>query len=290
MLVRSIWRIAIIGLVWRAPAALAERGSSDHDRLFVSGDLSSDNNGGLELLAGTLKTGLFGNSEVTVVTADLVGDFFVSPNLKLHARLPTIYYANDNNNEGGTGIGNVTAGLRFIAAGRDKSSRFGLGGSVSLPSASDDGEGGAAAFYGGVFRNLHDPGRYLPNVTTIRTEADLLLSSDRIYVQGQLGVQVLLFEDGNAFPFGGDDQQNLLRLCVGGGAWLAPKLALLAEVTSFSDILENDDDDDFVHTLDTGVRYHGGDVSASVRLYVPFDEGERTEDAVGAGFDLTARF
>jgi hypothetical protein len=89
----------------------------------------------------------------------------------------------------------------------------------------------------------------------------------------------------------GADDLLLLRLGLAGGVHVASQLALIAEVTTVSDILDDRaTQEDFLHTLDLGLRHVGPGSTFGARLYYPLDRSLRRLDILGVGFDFQTSF
>lgn len=190
----------------------------------------------------------------------------------------------DTDNWDGTSLGNLTAGIDYLVAGSVRGQRHSatsIGATLSLPTASDGGDSALAALGHSTFR-VPDPGRYLPDTTTIRVFGDWRTGTGEWFFQGELGMHALVRD--------GADDEVLFRLGVGGGVALSPAAALIAELTTMTDILDDDNDpEDFLHTLDLGVRFLGGNSIFGIRLYLPLDDSMRNRDALGLGFDFAVR-
>jgi hypothetical protein len=208
---------------------------------------------------------MFGTVEVGPVDATLLGLELGFRHrldrLGLSAALPIVH--TDTDGWDGTSLGNLTAGVDYLIAGSVRGRRHSataIGVSLSLPTADDDGDGALAALSHAYFR-VPDPGKYFPDTTTIRVFGDWRTGTDQWFFQSHLGMHVLAHD--------GPDDQVLFRLGLGGGVSLSDTAALIGELTTMADLLDDDGSEDFLHTLDLGVRFLGGSSIFGIRLYLP---------------------
>jgi hypothetical protein len=184
----------------------------------------------------------------------------------------------DVGNADGTTLTNLTLGGTYMLS-RRRDGRSAVVFSVSLPTASDQGNDGAAAFGLASFY-LADPGRFEGDATTFRAYLDYRLDSGRVFAQVEGGMQAIFHE--------GDDWV-LLRGNLAAGVGLSPRVALVAELTNMAYIFVDQppNDEDFLHALDLGMRFrlHNGRLGA--RVYVPLDDSRRDVDDLGIALDFT---
>ena len=251
---------------------------ADWPRPFVMPPLANGPEFTGEIMVGTIETGPL---EVTLLGFEF-GARHRFDRLGIHGSLPVIHA--DTDNWDGTSLGNLTAGMDYQVAGSIRGRRHSLvavGASLSFPTADDNGDGSLAAGVHSAFR-VPDPGKYFPDTTTIRVFSDWRTGSDEWFFQGELGMHALVHDNA--------DDQILFRLGLGAGVAVSPMAALIAELTTMTDILDDDNGaEDFLHTLDLGVRFLGGSSIFGIRLYVPLDDSMRNRDALGFAFDFAAR-
>jgi len=223
----------------------------------------------------------------TLVSIELGGAYSIGRGLSVFGVLPVAHVRDDFVEE--TALGNISLGAMFVQdlQGRDSAWRF--GGSVELlaPTAGSGGDDRLAATANSVFRR---PvwARYLPSTPSVRLHAHARYESGALFVQGLFGADFVVFEDGVL-----DANGELLveaRIGVAAGAMLSPKLGVIAEITTVSDFLEDNGvaEDEFLHSLDVGVRYFTGLGTVGLRTYIPLDEQFRDEEMLGVAIDFTA--
>jgi hypothetical protein len=247
-------------------------------------DLSVHSRAGVEVIPGNYDRA--GESAI-LVPASVFAEFVLTENVVLLGRLPLAYVDRvgiADPDEGAFALGNASLGVELAGgSGEPHEGRlmYGIGVLAHLPTASDEGDEGAAAARAASFL-VPDRGRYLPNTTTVRVRADVRYETDSVFVQGEVGIDRQILEDV-------DDRTDLL---LGGGLGLAfdPYWALLAEVTALSNVLEDDDESELLPVLDAGLRYHNPDLMFGLRVYWPFHESYRDASALGIGLDVALRF
>jgi hypothetical protein len=270
---------AVLGCVSMPGAALAHP-----PPFYWMADLSVHSRAGVDLIPGNYDRA--GESAI-LVPASVFAEFALTENVVLLGRLPLAYVDRvgiADPDEGAFALGNASLGVQLAGgSGRPHEGRlmYGIGALVHAPTASDEGDEGAAAARAASFL-VPDRGRYLPDTTTVRVRADVRYESDSVFVQGEIGIDRQILQDV-------DDRTDLL---LGAGLGLAfnPYWALLAEITALSDVLDDDDDSDLLPVLDAGVRYHNPELMAGLRVYWPFHESYRDAGAIGLGLDVALRF
>jgi len=283
---------AVLLLVPFARPADAQDAEPETVRPFLMPDLSGSGFAGVDaqLTFGEVDLGLLGSVDVTVVTVDAVAEVPVGRRLLVLGRLPLVYASRDEvlgDECCGASLGNLTAGARALfplaAGGRD--ARIGAEVTVSLPTADDDGDGADGNGLAVIAQLPHDPGRYAPNATVVRAGGSGAVRAGRAFAQAELALHLAFYDDD-----AGEDSDSALRLGVGGGAQLTPGAAVLAELTTFANLDTDEGDEDFIHALDLGARWTGGNATASARIYFPLDEVFRDLDMFGLGLEAGARF
>ena len=247
--------------------------------MFEMPSLSPEREVGAELMVGTID---FLPENLTMSAVELFGKLSVSPRLILRTRLP-IAYANGAG-VSGTTLGNIELGGDYILSTPAGSSpgRWSVGGGVYLPTSSDGGESGVVANAHSVYRLTH-PGRYMPETTTLALHGDYRRESGQLFFQGQFGAQLYVIEHAsNSF---------ILRMGLGGGTMVSPQLALIAELTTTSDFLDDADHENFLHVLDFGMRYRVGRSGFGARFYLPLDASTRQGlDIIGFAVDYRGEY
>ncbi|HWN68874.1 MAG TPA: hypothetical protein VNM90_14650 [Haliangium sp.] len=246
-------------------------------------DLSVHSRVGVELIPGNYDRG--GESAI-LVPASVFAEFALTENVVLLGRVPFAYVDRVGllDDEGAFALGNVGLGLQLAgSSGEPHQGRllYGIGALVHAPTASDEGDQGAAAARVASFL-VPDRGRYLTDATTVRVRAGLRYESEMVFLQGEVGVDHQIYQDV-------DDRDDLL-LGVGLGLGLDDYWALLGELTALSNVLEDDAESELLPVLDVGLRYHNPDLMAGLRVYWPFHESYRDASAIGLGFDVALRF
>lgn len=250
--------------------------------------LDGDDRAGVDIMLGRYELDLFAEIDITTVSLDAFVQTEVAPNVIVFGRVPFQYArlsADGADDESGTSLGNVTGGAMFVS--RSGTTTVGGGGSLSLPTADDDGDGGNAALFHSLFR-VSSYGLYLPNTWTIRLHGDVRVEQGKTFVQARGGLDYLTLDGEDE-----DEDLKLLRIGVAGGAMINPTVALIAELTTMSSILEDnegEDDEEWVHTLDLGVRARSGNTLFGARIYLPLDEDFRDANMMGLGVDVSGVF
>jgi hypothetical protein len=246
-------------------------------------DLSAHSQVGVDLIPGNFDRD--GDSAL-LVPASVFAELAVTDYLVLLARVPFAYVDRVgivDPDEGAFALGNVGLGLLLADSSRrdwDAWLRYGIGVLVHLPTASDEGDQGAAAARAATFL-VPDRGRFQPGITNLRARGDVRYETGRVFMQGEVGIDHQLRDDS-------DDRTDLL-LAAGLGVTLSPYWAVLAELTAVSNILE-DEDSELLPVLDAGLRYHDPSLMTGLRVYWPFHESYRDASAIGVGIDLGIRF
>jgi hypothetical protein len=234
---------------------------------------------GLELMLGRMYDPLL-DEDISILALELSGALRLSRRSYLHARLPIAYAGLDG--ASGTGLGNLGLGLEHRLSTRVTGARitaWSLGAEVSLPTASDGGDAGLAAALNGDFRMPY-PGRYYPNTTTARMHVQFRVDAHKVFLQAQAGVNLLVFD--------GADDSMLLRFGLALGVSLGRTAALIAEITTLSDVLDDSRGEELWHSLDLGVRFNAGaHTRIGLRVYLPLDSYYRDQDIWGVALDIT---
>jgi hypothetical protein len=267
---------------------------------FVMPDTSERTNAGVDVFFGVIDAdegGALFTARAKVLTFEPYLDFALTPELKLWGRLPIAYVDAETTlltveqQESDTLLGNAGLGARFMTQ-VSYGLRGGGGVSVHLPTADADDDGNFVdpPLTASIVRFFQGE-RYAVDTTTLGGHGDLRFDMGRGYLQGQIAYLHLLAEDD------GVEDADLLRLGLAGGYWISPTVAALAELTTLSTILDDDvqfngedDDEDFFHSLDLGLRFAQPRGALSLRFHLPLDDVFRDSDLLGGAADLTLYF
>lgn len=266
-------------------------------------DTSERSHAGVDVFFGSFDAdqgGLFFTTRATVVSFEPHLDLALTDAITLSGRLPvaharsevTVLGVEDEASE--TLLGNVSLGGRYMAQ-VSRTLRAGGGAFVNLPTSEEDGAPGLAdPATAAALAQLFHIERYLPATAALGLHGDLRVDVGRGFVQGRGELMFLVNDDDD--DGGEDDEMSLLRFGVAAGFWLTPTLAAMAELTTLSTILDDeaqisdDEDEDFLHGLDLGVRYAQAQWSLSARFHLPLDDFLRENDLLGGGVDLSVYF
>jgi len=233
------------------------------------------------------------NLDFEVLTFDLAADITLAEHWQVVARMPFAYAKIDDELAGQNccelALGNLTVGGRGLwSAVHSGGLRSVVGGelNVSLPTANDSGERAISADNAAFAFFPKDPGRYAPNVATIRFNILAQFYSRWFLLHTELGPQLYIFNDD---ANGNDDKDLGIHLGIGAGIRATYTLAVLAELNALLFDF-GDGNDDSLLSVDLGLRYASGGALFGVRLYLPLDDGFRDLDMIGAGFDAGLRF
>jgi hypothetical protein len=279
-----------------SPATAAADSTTAPVRPFVMSDLSGLTYLGVDTQLTRWELPSMGDdTSFLAFNFDLVAEVAVAPHWVLLGRLPLSYVDVEElppvfETCCGFALGNATLGVRGLTSGRSRSgarSVFGGELSASLPTASDGGESAAASASTALAQLPHDPGRYLPDTTTLRLAGGAQLYGRRFLVQAGGGLDAFLYSD----SIDDDDSDFALRLGVAAGFRATPQLAILAELSGllFLDDGAGSTRNDGIAAADIGLRYGGDSVVFGVRAYLPIDGQLNDYDMIGLGADLGVR-
>lgn len=231
----------------------------------------------------------------TSLTFDLHADITLAPHWVVLLHVPVVYAdveaePTDTSDCCGLGLGNFTLGVKgLVSSLHGDGLRSVLGGelSLSLGTAPDEGDDGAAAALAARARGPHDPGRYVPNTWTPRLLGHAQIYNRWFMAQLEAGLHFFVYDDDVV----GDDADLGLRLALATGVRVTPELAIVAELNNMTVFSDDDSvDDETATSVDLGVRFAGETVVVGLRLYLPIDDRSRDADMLGFGVDLGARF
>jgi hypothetical protein len=279
-------------------------GAWPEPRPFNMNDLSARSAAGVETMYGDMDIDtVLGPRNVDFFMLHLVGDFVVTPNVKLGVRMPFSYVdCTDcfgpllNLDDEQLAVGNLTLGARYGIRQQDTLVAVGI--SYSGLTASDDYEDdGRAAALTSLFMLFREPGWFLPDAHTLRIGGDVRLGFGRGFFQGQLAFHQIIAEEVDDNGVDGDPDYSVIRVVAGGGVGLTEHLAAMGELVVTTTILDSDDDDnpflfndeEFFYVLDLGVRYEALNLSFGGRVSLPLEYGN-IDDPVGVGVDLLGKF
>jgi hypothetical protein len=268
---------------------------------FLMPDTSERAQAGVDVFVGTVNAdqgGVLFSAEATVLTFEPYIDIALTDELKLWGRVPLAYadakttVLGVEQNESDTLLGNVGLGARIMTQ-VSYDLRVGGGVLVHLPTANGDDVDG----------NLVDPPlatmvtrifqleRYVPDTATVGAHADVRFDVGPAFLQGQVMYMHFLAEDE------GDEDADLLRLGAAAGFWVTPTIATMAELTTLTTVLDDDvqlnasnEDEDFFHSLDLGLRFAQKRWTLALRFHLPLDDVFRDNGLLGGGADLTMYF
>ncbi len=265
----------------RAPARAQERP-------FTMPDLSGAERLGLR---GTVGAAHFepgydsGADEHTMMVSSLLleGEASLGP-LAVTGVLPVAMVAGGLDDEpDGVAVGNPTldAVARVPLEVADHTFLVGAGAGGSLGLAGSETSTAAAALY------YQELGRFWSYGHTLRAHGDAAWRHGRLFAQVQLGVDWHL-ADGEYSQY----RQALLRLGLAAGVHAFEDVAILAELTTLSNVLDvsptdEAESDHVAQTLELGARWNR-EVSAGASLFVPLerDIGQDYTAAVGVGVEV----
>ncbi|MFH0903384.1 MAG: hypothetical protein V2A73_22375 [Pseudomonadota bacterium] len=275
-------------------------------RPFVMGDLSSDRIVGVQLMHGSWSEQGWsgGEYDFNITTLDVFADLPVSRSLKVFGILPFAHFdRRASSMDGGeyskhdtAVLGNITGGIRLVSpANQTRRASIGFGVSVSLPTApeldiesEDDELDAEAARYASEFRLVDAYERYMPAATTVRIEGDARIEQGKLFLQAQLGLHLVSVEYEAGYT---SESYQLLRLVVGAGVRLSPRLAIVGELSTLTPLDKTNyysPFEDYLHSLHLAGQYDFGKLVVAGRFYRPFGH-EMFDDIWGLGIDVLVR-
>jgi hypothetical protein len=292
--------LALAGALGAVPARAGDAPGLSDAAPFLMPDTSGRTHAGVDVFFGTVnadENDPLIAAEATVLSFEPHLDLALTQELTLWGRLPVSYTSarttllGIEQEDSGTLLGNAGLGARFMSQASQEL-RAGGGVLVHLPTSSADAGGDLVdlPLATAVVRSFH-PERYAIETTTLGAHADVRFDAGRAFVQGQALYMHLAAEDESV------EDADLLRLSLAAGFWVTPNVATMAELTTLSTILDEDvqlnpenQDEDFFHSLDVGLRFAQPQWALSVRFHLPLDELFRDNDILGGGADLALYF
>src|SRR5262245_44139441 len=174
-----------------------------------------------------------GDLDFTALTFDVVADIRLAPHWVVLGRVPFDKATIDGGAQDccDLALGNLTLGVRGLwSALYTGGLRSVVGGelSVSLPTASDNGDKGLSSANSAFAHLPQDPGLYAPNTTTIRFNLLGQFYTRWLYLHGELGPQLYIYDS----DAGGDNLDVALHLGLAVGVRITYTLALALELNS----------------------------------------------------------
>jgi len=203
------------------------------------------------------------------------GHYLLRPGLSIGGRLPLVHASNEA--ESGSSLGNLSAELD-LSLHQDESLLGWASFSLSLPTASSSGAGGAAAADLSRFW-LADPGLYAPDTITVRATYHLRLGTQGDYLQVGAGLYYLKAQEG--------DDRALVPVALSGRVALGERTAAIGRLDTIWNLDAGNDDDKLAHTLTIGLAIARlGKGHAELGFYLPLDERYRQDEGMW-GFVLS---
>lgn len=163
-----------------------------------------------------------------------------------------------------------------VDAGYRLTRRAAIRARLGLPSAAGGGRSGSAAASITALR-VDDPAHSAPSTTSVGAYGDWRTDGPgdrpKAYAQLEAGIEL----------WSGDTFTPVLRVGVGGGVRVAPRLILAGELTTLAYILDAGAPEDFVHALDLGATIRIPSGTLTTRLEVPLDRAFRSRDTFLVG-------
>jgi hypothetical protein len=232
---------------------------------------------GLELMVGTMSST---PSDLTLIGLELDVEYPLSERLGFRALLPLAHERSDASS--GTSLGNLTVGLDHpISSPADGRVGWSIGGDLSVPTASDEGNSAIAAIDHSILR-IPYPGRYAPDTSALRFYGNARIERETVFAQVQLAGHYLLVEDA--------DDLTLIKLALGGGAMVNDRTAVLGELTTVSDIVDDSEGENFIHLLELGLRHRADRFAIGGRIHLPLDDTFRSRQIIGFAVEVEATY
>lgn len=213
--------------------------------------------------------------DLTLVRFDLHGQFVDEHSgAGGYATIPIAYGSSDNDSE--TTVGNVeVGGIYNIPTGTGVN--VVLHGGLLLPTASDEL---GPAVYGGLtgLARIHDYYQWIPKGTTLRLAASPTLTSGKLYARLDAGVDI------NLDSADEDNEDPAFHINAGIGIWASPKVAITAELSTFTVFDDVEGDDDSLANAAVGARFFAGAVAPYFGFVIPLDDD--VNDDIGLGFTV----
>ncbi len=242
---------------------------------FVMGDLPNQT-----WLGGEVGVGTADFADLSMIHLTGLFEWALNPTTEIYGRVPMARVENDFFD--GSTLGNITVGGRMIWPSPGSNNTWSAHAAVSLPTASDSGDSGAAAGVMAAFELPHDGGWWAPETSTLRVGGNFGLQQQSFFLQAELGLHFLFVDN--------SDDALLLKYAFAAGVGVGTALAIVGEISGYSDALDDDTfgNDDTRTSIDLGVRWRGQSILVGGRLYLPLDEVYRDDDVIGLMVDVRA--
>lgn len=214
-----------------------------------------------------------GPGDISALRIDVYGHYVGQSGLGGYGILPLSFLFVDDDVAGTddeSAIGNVEGGVVYVIP--SGMTDFVLRGGITLPTADDD-EGLIANFLA-AWPRLTDVALAYPETFWLRLSASPIFRSGQFVVRLDGGIDIAVSTDN------GDEPDPVLRLNVGAGVDTG-SFAVLGELVTIGNIgdddatIEDDDDEDFLHTLAISGRFRAGSLEPGIALGFPLDEAVR---------------
>lgn len=214
-------------------------------------------------------------NDLTVFGLTIGGHFMSASGLGGYLAVPLSYISIDSLliNDSELSIGNIEAGIAYAKWFRPDTAVVFHGG-IALPTADDDGPGGAFQVYASVPR-YGDLVQRVPNATWLRLGLSPMGRSGKVFWRADVGVDLAIDDENNT---NAGDIAPVFRINVGGGVDLGGA-QLLAELVT--DVVDSNGDDT-ASTFTLGARFASGNLRPGVGLLFPI--GFENENGGFAGY------
>jgi hypothetical protein len=273
------------------PAAVA--GAAEPIPLAMA-DLSDGSYVGVRLNYRSLE---FFGADLDVSTFEVFAEARAGSRVKLFAVVPVAHLSAKNasgDEKSHTALGNVTGGVRFLH--RMSSVRQGLSLSLSLPTAEDEDSNAAAPGFAAMANFVHDIGKYMPGATTFRAAGSVRHDVDQAFLQMEVGLDHLRIDDKSGDRDGKSAEDGTAttgRFTLGAGLKVGGGLSVLSDLVTMNylDLPGTDDDEgNYYHSLETGVRYDTDELGILARVSFPLDEDVRDDLSPALTIEALGRF
>ncbi len=208
------------------------------------------------------------DSDVSAARFDIYGHYVAPSGLGGYGQIALSSVFTDEDDE--SGVGNVEGGMVYVI--RTGMHDIVLRGGITLPTADDD-EGFFANFFASWPR-LTDLALAAPETFWLRLSASPILRAGQFVFRIDGGIDFAVSSDG-------EEPDPLGRLNLGGGIDTGG-FALLGELVTWTslgddddDVLDDGEDEDFIHTAAISARFRAGALEPGIALGFPLDEDIR---------------
>jgi hypothetical protein len=227
----------------------------------------------------------------TILSIDVFGQYVSESGVGGYLTLPLSYVSTEDINippfgtidgDSEVAIGNIELGALY--AGRlGKNADMLFHGGIALPTADDDGVGGALGPLAS-FTHYNDLVDRWPNSTWLRAGFSPMGRASIIFWRADLGVDLMIDDQDDV-----SDISPVVRVDVGGGVDLG-QAEITAELTNTIVSTDNDNADDTQSTLALGARFKAGNTQPGLAIILPIGFGDAYDDFnFAVAFSVTAR-